>query len=227
MKTKLLSLLAALLLSTAADSQQPAMPERSRDKFMVVVRESMGANRPDEKLTPTGKMKAKLPDGREVEFEMASWDYIGDTHIRFVFDGPNSMINATPPDLERLGLKSVEEALSLAVSNIRKVYGAPAVKPFEGGIMQVQGKSSDLDSSYFLDRALWTELLNKHPEGLVVSVAKRGGLLYAPVSDSKAVESLKRGVALLHSSSQRLRVSSALYLFKEGRWSVFQPPVKQ
>lgn len=58
-------------------------------------------------------------------------------------------------------------------------------------------------------------------------MAKRGGLLYAPLSDTTAVDGLKRGVAYLHSSSQRLRVSSGLFLFKEGKWSVFQAPVKQ
>jgi len=219
--------IAALLICAPAFSQQQATPESSRDNFMVVVRESIGANRPDDRLTPTGKAKAKLPDGREVEFEMASWEFIGDTHIRFVFDGPTSMINATPPDLERLGIKSVDEALDLAIANILKTYGSPVAKPLEGGLMQVQGKSPDLDSSYFLDRDFWSEVLKKHPEGVVVSVAKRGGLLYTPVSDTKAVEGLKRSVAYLHSSSQRLRVSSALFLFKEGKWSVFQAPVKQ
>ena len=227
MTSRLFVLVAALFIGAPASSQQQAAPERSRDNFMVVVRESIGANRPDDRLIPSGKTKAKLPDGREIEFEMASWEFIGDTHIRFVFDGPTSMINATPPDLERLGLKSVDEALELAIANVRKVYGAPGAKTFEGGIMQVQGKSPDLDSSYFLDRNFWNDLLKKHPDGMVVSVAKRGGLLYAPTTDVKAVEGLKRGVANLHSSSQRLLVSSALFLFKDGKWSVFQAPVKQ
>jgi hypothetical protein len=38
---------------------------------------------------------------------------------------------------------------------------------------------------------------------------------------------LKRAIGELFSSSQRLRVSSALYLFKEGKWSVFQAAIKQ
>lgn len=194
---------------------------------MVVVRESIGANRPDDSFTPTGKLKAKLPDGKEIEVEMASWEFIGDTHIRFVFDGPQTMINATPQDLERLDIKGVDDALLLALANIKRVYGEPAAKPWEGGIMQVQGKSPDLDSSYFLDRDFWIGLLRKHPEGFVVSVVKRGGLLYAPLSDTKSVDGLKRSVAHLHASSQRLRVSSALYMFKDGKWSVFQAPVKQ
>jgi hypothetical protein len=202
-------------------------PDRSRDNLMVVVRESMGANRPDDAFVPTGKVKAKLPDGRVIEMEMASWEYIGDTHIRFVFDGPQMMINATPQDLSKLGLSGVDDALALALANIKRVYGEPSAMPWEGGLMQVKGKSPDLDSSYFLDRAYWQRLLQKHPEGLVVSVAKRGGLLFTPLSDSQSVERLKRGVAYLHSSSERLRVSSALFLFKDGKWSVFQPPVKQ
>lgn len=227
MLSRFLAFLAAITLSAPALSQPGGVPERTRENFMVVVRESIGANRPEDRLSPTGKAKAKLPDGREIEFEMASWEFIGDTHIRFVFDGPQSMINATPQDLERLGIKNVEEALDLAIANIRKTYGAPMAKPFEGGVMQVQGKSPDLDSSYFLDRSFWNELLKKHPEGLVVSVAKRGGLLYTPATDTKSVDGLKRGVAYLHSSSQRQRVSSALFLFKDGKWSVYQAPVKQ
>lgn len=194
---------------------------------MVVVRESIGANRPDDALAPTGKFKAKLPDGKEIEIEMASWEFIGDTHIRFVFDGPHMMINATPQDLARLELKGVEEALALALSNIRRVYGEPKSKPWDDGLMQVQGKSPDLDSSYFLDRDYWNSILKKHPQGVVVAVPKRGGLLYAAATDEKAVEGLKRGVAYLHSSSQRQRVSSALYLFKDGKWSVLQAPAKQ
>lgn len=208
-------------------SSMAQTPERSRENLMVVVRESMGANRSDDKFTPTGKLRAKLPDGRVIEMEMASWEYIGDTHIRFVFDGPQTMINATPQDLAKLGLNGVNDALTVALDNIKRVYGEPSATPWEGGLMQVKGKSPDLDSSYFLDRAYWQRLLQKHPEGLVVSVAKRGGLLYTPLSNTRAVERLKRGVAYLHSSSGQLRVSSALFLFKDGEWSVFQPPVKQ
>src|SRR6267378_755568 len=189
--TRAFFVLASFLASVTSFAQAP---DRTRDNFMVVVRESMGANRPDDSFSPTGKVKAKLPDGRVIEMEMASWEYIGDVHIRFVFDGPQTMINATPQDLSRLSINGVEDALALAITNIKRVYGEPSAKPWEGGLMQVQGKSPDLDSSYFLDRSYWQTLLKTHPEGLVVSVAKRGGLLYTPLSDAKAVERLKRGV---------------------------------
>ena len=216
-----------VLVSATTFAQAPAASDITRENFMVVVRESIGANRPDDSFAPTGKLKAKLPDGREIEMEMASWEYIGDIHIRFVFDSPHSMRNATPQDLARLGVNGVDDALALALANIKRVYGEPSAKAWEGGLMQVQGKSPDLDSSYFLDRSYWQKLLKAHPDGLVVAVPKRGGLLYTPLSDAKAVERLKRGVGHLHSSSERLRVSSALFLFKDGKWSVFQAPVRR
>lgn len=192
------------------------------DNLMLVLRESFGANKQDEELKAVGKVKAKLPDGKEIEFEMASFEFIGDMHIRLVFDGPQSMSNATPADLARLNLNT-EQALRLAVSNVKRVYGEPTVKPWTAGLMEVSGKSPDLDSSYFLDREFWRGLLKKHPEGLVVAVPKRGGLVYAPLVDTKAVEGLKKGVRYLHLSSDRLRVSGALYLFKDDKWTVFQP----
>jgi hypothetical protein len=203
------------------------MPERTRENFMVVVRESMGASRTEDTFTPTGKVKAKLPDGREVEIEMAMWEFIGDTHIRFVFDGPRMMVNASPQDFDGLGIKGVEDALALALANVRRVYGEPKASAWQAGIMTVEGQSPDLNSSYFLDRAYWQGLSKSHPEGLVVAVPKRGGLLYAPASDTGAVEALRRGVAMLHASSDRMRVSSALFLFKDGKWPAFQAPAKQ
>jgi len=220
-------LLGSLLLSQrAAYSQSAESPELKREDFMVVVRETVGANRQDDAFTRSGKVKVKLPDGKEIEMETAWWDFIGDTHIRFVFDGPQTMRNATPRDLERLGLKTVEQALALALENLKRVYGEPKSSPWEGDIMSVDGKSPDLDSSYFLDLAYWQGLLKIHPEGVVVCVAKRGGLLYAPLSNTRAVDGLRRGVSYLYASSGTLRVSSGLYLFQDGKWSVFQAPAK-
>ena len=192
---------------------------------MFVLRESPGLNKQDEALQPTGKLRATI-DGKQVEFEMASFEFLGDMHIRFVFDGPTSMLNAKPEDLVRLQLNP-DQAVELALRNIKRVYGDPAARPWTRGLMQVEGKSQDLNSSYFLDRDFWRDLLRQHPEGIVAAVPKRGGLLFVPLSDRRAVNELRKGIAYLYSSSERLRVSSALYLFKDDHWTVFQPAPAQ
>ena len=57
-----------------------------------------------------------------------------------------------------------------------------------------------------------------------MAVPRRGGLVYAPVSDEAAVTSLRFSAAALYAGGPGTRLSSALYLFKDGQWSVFQPP---
>ena len=213
----------ACLAPSATPAQDKPKINMAADNLMVVLRESFGANKQNEALIPLGPLRTRLSDGREVDFRMAAFEYLGDMHIRFVFDGPQSMRVAQPDDLGRLDL-TPDAALALAVSNIRRVYGSPTASPWTTGLMQIHGGSPDLDSSYFLDRDFWNGLLRQHPEGLVASVPKRGGLVFTPMSNSKAMEVLRKGVAYLHSSSGHLRVSSALYLFKDGHWSVFQAP---
>ena len=144
-------------------------------------------------------------------------------HIRFVFDGPDTMVGLSSEELQSYGL-SPDEAVRVAVKNIERVYGKPRVVPATDGLMSVEGKSPDLNSSYFLDESFWQSLLKQHPEGLVVAVPMRGGLLFAPVSDIAAVDRLRKGIGKVYASSGTMRVSSALYVFKDRRWSVFQAP---
>lgn len=190
---------------------------------MVVLRESPGQNRPDDTLIPISRVEGTLPNGARLMETPAWFQFIGDMHIRFVFDGPTSMRSATTQDLERLRL-TPEQALKFAIGNLKRVYGKPTSVAWND-VQQVKGTSPDFDSSYFLDPEFWEGVSRRHREGVVVAVPKRGGLLYAPVSDAKAVAGLRRGIAFLHSSSEQARISSALYLFKGGKWSVFQPPV--
>lgn len=57
------------LASTIGYAQTPKGYDDSASNLMVVLRESTGSNKQDEKLTPTGKAKARLPDGKEIEFD--------------------------------------------------------------------------------------------------------------------------------------------------------------
>ncbi|MEO7391205.1 MAG: hypothetical protein ABIU58_03460 [Ramlibacter sp.] len=195
--------------------------DTSAGNLMVVLRESRGENKQDESLQPFGKVKATLSDGRSIELETSWFQYLGDMHVRLVFDGGQTIQSASPEDLARLRL-TPDEALKLAIANLRRVYGAPDVQPWSGKLMQVQGGATDFNSSYFLDRDFWRDLQTHFPEGLVVAVPRRGGLVYASVADEAAVSDLRFSVAALYAGGPGARLSSALYLFKNGRWSVFQ-----
>ena len=129
---------------------------------MVVLRESRGENKQDESLRPFGTVRARMPEGREIEVETSWYQYLGDMHLRLVFDGGQRVQSASPQDLARLHLTPAQ-ALELAGANWRRVHGAPAAQPWSGGLMQVQGDAVDFNSSYFLDRDFWRALQAQHP----------------------------------------------------------------
>jgi hypothetical protein len=213
--------------ATLAQAQQEAAGsfDTGPGNLMAVLRESAGANEQEETLQPFGTLRAELPDGSEVELETSWFRYVGDMHIRLVFDSSTQLQSASPDDLDRLRLDP-EHAVQLAVANLRRVYGAPVSKPWTAGLMQVVGRADDLNSSYFLDRPFWQSLEARYAKGVIVAVPQRGGLLYAPAEDEEAVAALRFSVTAIYASSSRSRVSSALYLFHGGHWSVFQPPMR-
>lgn len=211
---------AAIAPAHAADSDQRF--DTSASNLMAVLRETPGANKDDESLKPIGPVRARLPDGREVTIEPSWFSYLGDMHLRLVFDGEKRVQSAGADDLQRLAL-SPEQALDRAVQNMRARYGPAEAMPWAGGLMQVQAGEPEWNSSFLLDREFWLQQLKQHPEGIVAAVPSRGGLVFAPASDETALTNLKFSAAALFAADERDRVSSALYLFKQGRWSVFQP----
>jgi len=219
------ALLAAVTGALAAGNRDDDPQDLSASNLLVVLRESPGANKLQEGLTPFGKISAHAADGREFEFEASWFQYLGDMHLRIVFDGARRVQSALPSDLQRLRL-SPEQALARAVDNLRHRYGEPVAEPYTGGLMQVHGNAPELDSSYFLDRDFWQAQLRQSPAGLVAAVPDRGGLVFAHADDEAALATLRFSAAALFAGSDDTRISSGLYLFKDGHWSVFQPPQK-
>lgn len=219
------ALLAAMTGALAGDARDGDPQDMSAGNLLVVLRETPGVNKIDEGLAPFGMITARAADGREYQFEASWFQYIGDMHLRLVFDGDRRVQSALPEDLQRLHL-TPEQALAQAVANLRKRYGAPVAEPWEGGLMQVHGNAPELDSSYFLDHAFWLEQLRASPAGIIAAVPDRGGLVFARADDEAAIATLRFSAAALYAGNDDTRISSGLYLFRDGHWSVFQPPQK-
>jgi hypothetical protein len=216
------SLLVGAIASQAA-APEPDTIESTAHNLLVVLRETPGANKQQEGLLPFGKISARLPDGRDHEFEASWFQYLGDLHLRIVFDGLRQVRSAVPDDLHKLAL-SPEQALDRAVANIRSRYGPPVAVPWAGGLMIVDGPVPELTSSYLLDRTFWNAQARGHAQGLLVAVPRRGELLFGPADDALVRMNLQFTTAARYAADERNRLSSALYLFKDGRWSVDQAP---
>ncbi|MCU8278049.1 hypothetical protein M2G82_21570 [Vibrio vulnificus] len=198
---------------------------KDKSKLMLVVRTSYGGNKATQKLVESGPLTMQDKSGKEISFELAHYQFIGDTHIRFVFDSECSMENATAEEFKSFNL-SPNEAVDIAIKNIYRDYGEPNLYQLEQGIYQIQGNSPDFDSSYFLDAPLWENLEIHFNSSIVVAVPSRNLLLLAPSSDKKSVVFLEENVKKWFIASDTQGVSSALYLYKNEAWSVYQAPME-
>ena len=206
-----------LTTTSASESKRPD------ENFMFVLREMIGANKPEFGFSAVGKVAVPLQNGESVDREFAWYNLIGDMHVRFVVDGKDTMQNLTSKEFLEFGL-TPNEAVTIAIANIENKYGTPQATIYESGVGLIEGGSPDLVSSYFLDKTFWNELLKKYPEGLVVGVPKRGGMIFVPISNGSAVAWLEDNIHSLFETSEDMRVSAALYLFESGSWRVYRDP---
>jgi hypothetical protein len=202
--------------STAPPTLDPAT-------LRVMLRERPGINKPEESLAIVEPFEVEAESGMRVSMAPAWYDLVGDLQLRLVHDTGDYLLTLHASQLDDLRL-TVDEAIAVALANLHRQHGEPQATPWHN-LQRVAGRDEDVSSAYFLDRAFWRARLAEHPEGVVVAVPRIDALLFAPLSDDAAVASMRQGVPGLHAGGGvDFRLSSALYLFRDERWTVFQAP---
>ena len=192
-----------------------------RSALRLILRERAGADKPDDVPALVAPFTTPIPGGGSVTLAPAWYDLIGDLQLRLVRETPEALLTLEVDDLAELGL-AVDEAVALALANLERQVGAPAVQAWHN-LWRVGTSEEAFDSNWFLARAFWRARLAEHPQGLVVAVPRTDALLFAPADDVAAVASMRAGIPRLHQEAGDWRLSSALFLFKDDRWSVLQP----
>ena len=193
------------------------------DTLLFVLRERPGASKPDESLALVEPFEVPLPGGAAATMAPAWFDLVGDLQLRLVRHTPDHVLALHASELDALEL-GVDDALAAALANLHRLHGAPGASDWHN-LRRVGGRDEDVASAYFMDRTFWRARLAEHPDGLVAAVPRTDLLLFAPLSDTAAVDSMRRGIPGLHADGGDYRLSSALFLFKDDRWRVFQPAV--
>ena len=203
-------------MMTPPSTEPPIAP----DTVQFVLRERAGANKIDDSLALVEPFEVPLPGGAVATMAPAWFDLIGDLQLRLVRSTPDCILSLHASELDALAL-SVDAALALALANLHRQHGEPGASPWHN-LQRVGGRTEDVASAYFMDRAFWRARLAEHPAGLVAGVPRTDLLLFTPLADTAALDSMRRGIPGLHASGGDWRLSSALYLFEKDRWSVFQ-----
>jgi hypothetical protein len=188
-----------------------------------VLRERPGADKADDSLVLVEPFSVPMPGGATASMAPAWFDLVGDLQLRLVRDADDSMLTLHASELEELRL-APEEAVAAALANFRRRHGPPSVCAWHN-LQRVGGAEEDFDSGWFADRGFWCARLAEHPAGVVVAAPRTDLLVFAPAADTAAVDSMRHGIPGLHAGAGDWRLSSTLYLFKDGRWTVLQPAV--
>ena len=196
-----------------------AEPAIALDTLSFVLRERSGADKADDSLVRVEPFEVPIPGGA-ASMAPAWFDLVGDIQLRLVRDADDSMLTLHASELEELRL-GLEDAVAAALANFQRRHGPPTISSWHN-LQRVGGAQEDFDSGWFADRGFWRARLAEHPAGVVVAVPRTDLLLFAPASDTPAVDSMRRGIPGLHASAGDWRLSSALYLFQDDRWTVLQ-----
>ena len=188
-----------------------------------VLRERPGADKADDSLALVEPFSVPIPGGATASIAPAWFDLVGDLQLRLVRDADDSMLTLHASELEERRLGS-EDAVAAALANFQRRHGPPAISAWHN-LRRVGSAAEDFDSNWFVDRVFWRARLAEHPGGVVAAVPRTDLLLFAPASDTAAVDSMRRGIPGLQAGGGDYRLSSALYLFEDDRWRVFQPAV--
>ncbi len=206
-----------------AMTREGAAPTLDPATLRVLLRERVGANKLEESLAIVEPFEVEAESGMRVSMAPAWYGLVGDLQLRLVRDTGDYVLTLHASQLDDLRL-TADEAITVALANLRRQHGEPLAAPWHN-LQRVCGRDEGGSSAYFLDRPFWRARLAEHPDGVVAAVPRTDALLFAPLADAAAIDSMRQGIPGLHAGGGAdYRLSSALYLFKDDCWTVFQAP---
>lgn len=148
--------------------------------------------------------------------------FVGNLSIRYAVDGQSITMNVAPRMLEKLGV-SRDELLTTAVANLHRRY--PDAEIHRNGRMGMVTGAGDLESSWLLDFAFWTEEAKRFDGTLVASVPARDVMVWCDSSDAALLAQLRETGAQVHAKElpNNRAVSTLLYAWRDGHWEVYEP----
>jgi hypothetical protein len=210
------ALLALGGVATRGEAQESA--SRSRERIVALVRTQSGADpkaRPTQKIEPV-VMKAETP---EAALAAPIFDhFVGDLHLRYVFDDPKFMIALRGHDLKRLGVTR-EELPTLAVSNFRRLYPKlTVIQPTPG--LGVVTEGGELEPTVMLDGLFWEQQTAALGGQLIAAVPSRNEVVFTRREPKQNVELLKHLVVQQYDNAQARALSRTVFAWRYFRWEV-------
>lgn len=206
----------ALPRLVAAQSKDP-LP-RTKDYVVALVRSHPGVNpqsRPVQRIEPAlSKPDPKASSDNELVFD----HFVGDLHLRYVFEDPQFMLAVRARDLKRLGLE--RDALpTLVVENFRRLY--PNVTVFQPvPALGVVKNGGNLEPCVMLDGAFWERQRRAFGGDLIATVPSTDEVIFTRNEPRQNIELLKHLSVQHYEKAGKRAVSRTVFAWRNFRWQV-------
>lgn len=150
----------------------------------------------------------------------AEFNYVGDLALVLAFQGAASTL-ASRADLERLRFSDALAAKT-ALDNLMRIC-PPKFESFEGNLWAVGTPYRCQSAPYLLLDSLWVGVGKKLTNGVVAALPTVDGpIFFVPADDPAAVDRLRRLIQNEQSMSIARPLSSHLYVYRAGQWSMLE-----
>ena len=189
-----------------------------REKLVALVR---GRPNVDPKTRPVQKIEAVelTPEPGNPVDNLPIFDhFVGDLHLRYVFDDERFVQAVRGRDLQRLKLD--RKALpQLVVENYRKLYPDLSVIQPEAGLGAVI-RGGQLEPTILLDGDFWNEQEKRIGGPLIAAVPQRDMVIFTRIDPKQNIELLKHRVVLAYDKAGERALSRTVLAWREKRWEV-------
>lgn len=191
---------------------------RTKDYIVALVRAQPAADpgaRPVQKIEPV----VFKPDPKSAPENALVFDhFVGDLHLRYVFDDPQFMLAVRVRDLKRLGIAR-DELPAVVIANYRKLYPKLSVAWPERWLGQV-ANGGELEPCTMLDGAFWDRQQKAFGGELIAAVPSATEVYFTPREPKQNIELLKHLAILHYEKAGKRAVSRTVFAWKFYRWEV-------
>jgi hypothetical protein len=202
--------------SIAGESKDP-LP-RTKEYVVALVRSHPAVDpksRPVQRIEPV----VAKPDPASAPDNALVYDhFVGDLHLRYVFEDPSFMLALRMRDLKRLGIERAALP-ELVVANYRRLYPKLTVaRPDQWLGLVTQG--GELEPCIMLDGAFWQRQMKAFGGPLIAAVPSAQEVYFAPREPRQNIELLKHLAILHHEKAGKRGVSRTVFSWQNFRWAV-------
>jgi hypothetical protein len=191
---------------------------RTKDYVVALVRSHPAIDpksRPVQAIEPV-VMKA---DPKSAPENMPIFDhFVGDLHLRYVFDDPQFTLFLRGHDMKRLGIDR-DELPALVVANFRRLYPELTVAHPDPGL-GVLRNGGTLEPCALLDARFWDRQQQTIGKELIAIVPSTDEVIFTSREPIRNIERLKRLAMQRYEAGGKRAVSRTVFAWRNYRWEV-------